>query len=97
MPAASPRRAALVSARNASGRRNLFCTSHVGVHATLGSLMSDADQLRNRATRLLALALKVRDYGLSEYADELTQLASEAFDQAADMERRLVSDPKTPL
>jgi hypothetical protein len=46
--------------------------------------MSDADQLRNRATRLLALALKARDNGLSEYADELTQLASEAFDQAAD-------------
>jgi hypothetical protein len=59
--------------------------------------MSDADQLRNRATRLLALALKARDNGLIEYADELTQLASEAFDQAADMERRLASDPKTPL
>jgi hypothetical protein len=43
------------------------------------------------------LALKARDNGQSEYADELTQLASEAFDQAADMERRLVSDPKTPL
>jgi hypothetical protein len=59
--------------------------------------MSDADQLRDRATRLLALALKARDNGLSEYADELTQLASEAFDQAADMERRLASDPKTSL
>jgi hypothetical protein len=57
--------------------------------------MSDADQLRNRATRLLALALKVRDYGLSEYADELTQLASEAFDQATDMERRFVPHPET--
>jgi hypothetical protein len=54
--------------------------------------MSDADQLRNRATRLLALALEARDNGLSEYANELTQLASEAFEQAADMERRLVSD-----
>jgi cellobiose-specific phosphotransferase system component IIA len=58
--------------------------------------MSDADQLRDRATRLLALALKARDNGHFEYADELTQLASEAFDQAADMERRMVSDPKTP-
>ena len=51
--------------------------------------MSDQDQLRNRAARLLALARKARDNGLAEYADELTQLASEAFEQAADMERRL--------
>ena len=80
MPAASPRRAALVSADKASERCNLFSKSHVGVHATLGSPMSGADQLRNRATRLVALALKARDNGLYEYADELTQLASEAFD-----------------
>jgi hypothetical protein len=59
--------------------------------------MSDMDQLRDRATRLLALAGKARDNGLAEYADELAQLASGAFVQAADMERRLVSDPKTPL
>ena len=58
--------------------------------------MSDAEQLRDRATRLLALALKARDNGHRQYADELTQLASEAFDQATDMERRLVPDPKTP-
>ena len=56
-----------------------------------GRVMSDADQLRNRATRLLALALKARDNRLSEYADELTQSASEAFEQAAGLERRLVS------
>jgi hypothetical protein len=59
--------------------------------------MSDADKLRDRAARLLPLARKARDNGLHEYADELTKFASEAFDQAADMERRLVSDPKTPL
>jgi hypothetical protein len=50
--------------------------------------MSDQDQLRNRAARLLALARKARDNGLAEYADELTQFASEAFEQAADMERQ---------
>ena len=50
--------------------------------------MSDAEQLRDRATRLLALARKARDNELREYADELTQFASEAFDQATDMERR---------
>jgi hypothetical protein len=59
--------------------------------------MSDADQLRDRAARLFALARKARDNRLREYANELTQLASEAFDQAADKERRSVSDPKTPL
>jgi hypothetical protein len=58
--------------------------------------MSDADQLRDRATRLLALALKARDNGHPQYAHELTQLASEAFDQATDMEWRSVPDPKTP-
>jgi hypothetical protein len=58
--------------------------------------MSDADQLRDWATRLFALALKARDNGLSEYADELTQLASEAFDQATGMERRLFPNPATP-
>jgi hypothetical protein len=57
---------------------------------------SGPDQWRDR-TRLLALALKARDNGLSEYAEELTQLASEASDQAADRVRRSVSDPKTPL
>jgi hypothetical protein len=59
--------------------------------------MADADQLHDRATRLFALARRTRDSGLREYANELTLLASEAFEQAADMERRLVSDPKTPL
>ena len=58
--------------------------------------MTDADRLRDRATRLLALALKARDDGHPQYADELTQLASEAFDQATDMERRFGSNPNTP-
>jgi hypothetical protein len=57
--------------------------------------VSDADQLRNRATRLLALAPKARDDGHTHYADELTQLASEAFEQATDMERR-GPNPVTP-
>jgi hypothetical protein len=61
-----------------------------------GCPMSDADQLRDRATRLLALALKARDNGHPQYADELTQLASEAFDQATDMERRFVRHAEAP-
>ena len=39
--------------------------------------MDDADQLRNHATRLFALALKVREDGHPDYAEELAQLASE--------------------
>jgi hypothetical protein len=50
--------------------------------------MSDADQPRARATRLFALALKARDEGKTASADELTKLASEAFDQATEIERR---------
>jgi hypothetical protein len=57
--------------------------------------MSDAGQLRDRATRLFALARKARDNGLREYANQLTQLASEACNQAENQEGRLVSDPKT--
>jgi hypothetical protein len=56
--------------------------------------MADSDQLRDRATRLLAPALKARDNGHPQYAAELTQLASEAFDQATDMEGRSSAPPK---
>ena len=46
--------------------------------------MSDTD--RNRAIRLLALALKAREDGRSEDFDRLTQLAMDAFTHAEDME-----------
>jgi hypothetical protein len=58
--------------------------------------MDDADQLRGRATRLFALALKAQDDGHLEYAEELTKLASEAMNQASDMERRLTPAPRSP-
>lgn len=51
-------------------------------------MMTDAERLRDRATRLLALALKAREEGRQEHADELTQLASEALDQATEIEQR---------
>jgi hypothetical protein len=54
----------------------------------LGFAMSDAEQLRNRATRLFALALKVREQGITAYSDELATLASEALDHAEEMESR---------
>jgi hypothetical protein len=67
----------------------------VGIQGVQWFPMKDAGQLRNRATRLLTLALKARDDGHHQYADELTQFASEAFDQATDMERRVAPNPGT--
>jgi hypothetical protein len=55
--------------------------------------MADANQLRDRGTRLLALALNARQSGQAEYADALTRMASESFDQASDTERRFASEP----
>jgi len=54
-------------------------------------LMDDTDQLRNRATRLFALAQKAREKGHPDYAKELTWLASETVGQAVTMERRRVA------
>jgi len=48
--------------------------------------MADAARLRDRASRVLALALKARGDGNEDYAKELTQLAIEAFDQASKIE-----------
>ena len=52
--------------------------------------MTDQDnhaaRLRDRAARLLAVALKAREDGYDDHAEELTRLASEAMDQAADIE-----------
>jgi hypothetical protein len=53
--------------------------------------MDDADRLRNRATRLLALAILVREQGQIEHSDQLTQLASEILVHAEEMERRFSS------
>jgi hypothetical protein len=53
--------------------------------------VDDADQLRNRATRLLALAQKAREEGHPDYAEELTRLATEAVGQAVTMERRRIA------
>jgi hypothetical protein len=45
-----------------------------------------ATRLRDRAARLFAVALKAREDGNDQYAEELTRLASEAMDQATDLE-----------
>jgi hypothetical protein len=59
--------------------------------------MADANQMRERGTRLLALASDARENGQLEYADALTRLALEAFDQAAATERRFASKPSRPV
>ena len=54
--------------------------------------MTDRDdhaaRLRDRAARLFAVALRAREDGNDQYAEELTLLASEAIDQATDLESR---------
>jgi hypothetical protein len=55
--------------------------------------MADANQLRDRGTRLLALALNARLSGQADYADALTRMATESFDQARDTERRFSREP----
>jgi hypothetical protein len=47
-----------------------------------GGPLNDADKVRDRATRLFALALHCRETGLFSYADELTKLAIEDSNHA---------------
>ena len=49
--------------------------------------MPTAHQLRNRATRLLAMAYKARKEGHLDYAERFTQRASEILDQSTALER----------
>jgi hypothetical protein len=49
--------------------------------------MSDQDELRNRAARLLAMALKAREEGHLDSAERFTQRASEILDQPSALER----------
>jgi hypothetical protein len=58
--------------------------------------MADANKLREKGMRLLALALNARQSGQADYADALTRMASIAFDQARDTERRFASEPNAP-
>ena len=49
--------------------------------------MSTAHQLRNRATRLLAMAYKARKQGRLDYAEHFTQRASEILERSTALER----------
>jgi hypothetical protein len=55
-----------------------------------------AASMRNRAARLLAVALKARDDGNDAYAEELTRLASEAIDEAAGIENAPAQAARAP-
>jgi hypothetical protein len=56
--------------------------------------MSDSDRRRERAARLLAMALKARETGQSQYADELTKLASDVQDEATPIEDSSIPRPQ---
>jgi hypothetical protein len=58
--------------------------------------LPDSDKLRDRATQLLAMALKARETGLAAAA-EFEKLASEALAQAEDMESGAAALLKTTL
>jgi hypothetical protein len=62
--------------------------------------MTDRDdhaaRLRERAARLLAVALQASEDGNDQYAEELTRLASEAIEQATDLESRIVQVARAP-
>jgi hypothetical protein len=53
--------------------------------------MPDPEQLRERATRQLAMALKAREDGHADYAERLTERASHLLDEATAIE-----GPHTP-
>jgi hypothetical protein len=50
--------------------------------------MDDADLLRNRATRLFALAERARQQGHPDYSEELSKLAREVVKHAVIIEGR---------
>jgi len=50
--------------------------------------MRDSDRLRDRAARLLALALKAREDDKLLLSEEIIKLATEASDQADETDRR---------
>jgi hypothetical protein len=48
--------------------------------------MENTDQLRDRASRLLAMAISAREKGQPEYADRLTEQATDFLDAAKAVE-----------
>jgi len=57
--------------------------------------MSDATELRDRASRLFAMAVDARGRDNTDYADELTEMANEALAQAEAIERVAIAPPSS--
>jgi cellobiose-specific phosphotransferase system component IIA len=58
--------------------------------------MANADQMRDRASRLLAMALSARDKGQIEYADKLTKQASDVLDEATKAQAPAIQPAEEP-
>jgi cellobiose-specific phosphotransferase system component IIA len=58
--------------------------------------MANADQMRDRASRLLAMALSARDKGQIEYADKLAKQASDVLDEATKTQALAIQPAEEP-
>jgi hypothetical protein len=58
-----------------------------GLWSLAGVPMSNQDQLRNRSSRLLAMAMNARNEGHLDYAERFTQRASEILNHSTTLER----------
>jgi hypothetical protein len=58
--------------------------------------MANTDQLRDRASRLLAMALSAREKGQAEYADRLTEQAADFLDAAKAAESAAAQQQQQP-
>jgi hypothetical protein len=56
--------------------------------------MQHADQMREHASRLLAMALTARDNGQIEYSDRLTEQASDVLNAVKAVEVAEYSQPR---
>jgi hypothetical protein len=56
--------------------------------------MANTDQLRDRASRLLTMALSAREKGQAEYADRLTEQAADFLDAAKAAQQQQQPQPK---
>ena len=64
-----------------------FVGIDVGFWNLAGVPMSNQDQLRNRSSRLLAMAINARNEGHLDYAERFTQRASEILNHSTALER----------
>jgi hypothetical protein len=58
--------------------------------------MSDSQKMRDRATRVFAMAIKTRENGFAEHSDQLARLANEILAHAEEIERHSANVPAAP-